>query len=177
MSPTPSRRPIPRKAGACRLAVLFAQDCRRDVRLGTRRSAGVRSSSTRRGSRSRDLGRDDLRLRRPVLPAVASPGRRGPQGMERPKGRNLDRPPSSPRPARPTVVARRPHVLPQLHRGLALARACKSAFGQSGQHLLTSRPCRFRPRCMVRPCVAKLTAALPWSVPVGAPRLIPLPLS
>jgi len=63
------------------------------VRLGTGRSAWARSSSARRGSRSRNLGRDDLRLRRSVLPAVASAGRRRPQGLERPAGRHLDRPP------------------------------------------------------------------------------------
>ena len=77
-------------------------------------------ASARRGSRSRNLGRDDLRLRRSVLPAVASAGRRRPQGLERPAGRHLDRPPRSPRSARPTVGARRSHVLPHLHRGLAL---------------------------------------------------------
>ena len=111
------------EAGPGRPAALCAQDRRRVVRLGTRGSAGACSSGARRRSRSRDLGRDDLRLRRPVLPAVASPGWRGAQGLERPTGRNLVRPLSSPRPARPTVVARRPHVLPHLHGGPALARA------------------------------------------------------
>src|SRR6516165_3593463 len=79
------------------------------VRLGTGRSAWARSSSARRGSRSRNLARDDLRLRRSVLPAVASAGRRRPQGLERPAGRHLDRPPRSPRPAPPTLGARRPN--------------------------------------------------------------------
>ena len=91
------------------------------VRLGTGRSAWARSSSARRGSRSRNLGRDDLRLRRSVLPAVASAGRRRPQALERPAGRHLDRPPGSPRSAPLTLGARRPNVLPHLHRGLALA--------------------------------------------------------
>ena len=91
------------------------------VRLGTGRSAWARSSSARRGSRSRNLGRDDLRLRRSVLPAVASAGRRRPQGLERPAGRHLDRAPGSPRSAPPTLGARRPNVLPHPHRGLARA--------------------------------------------------------
>src|SRR5262245_22785244 len=59
-----------------------------------------------------------------VLPAVASARRSGPQSLERPAGRHLDRSPRSPRSARPTVGARRPHVLPHLHRALALAPIC-----------------------------------------------------
>ena len=59
---------------------------RPDIRASGRRGAG-------RGGRSRDLGRDHLRLRRPVLPAAAPPARRRPQGLERSTGRYLDRSP------------------------------------------------------------------------------------
>ena len=73
-----------------------------------------------RGGRSRDLGRDRLRLRRPVLSAIASPARRRPPGLERPAGRGLGRAPRSPRLARPPVGARRSGVLPHPHGRLAL---------------------------------------------------------
>jgi len=111
----PLRRTVRRsraggKAGPGRPAGLFTQDRRRVVRLGPHRSAWARSSSARRGNRSRGLGGDDLRLRRSMFPTVASVGQRRPQGLEQPAGRHLDRPPRSPRSARPTVGARRPHV-------------------------------------------------------------------
>ena len=46
-----------------------------------------------RGSRGRDLGRDDLRLRRPVLLTVASSAWVRAEGKERPQDRRLERSP------------------------------------------------------------------------------------
>ena len=107
-----------------------------------KRSAPVEPRTSR--GRSRDLDQDDRRFRRSVLPAVASACRRRTQGLEQPTSRRLDRPPRSSRSTRPTVGARRPHVLPHLRRGLALA-SSRRLFDENGMPAFgtkrTSRKC------------------------------------
>ena len=76
----------PRPAG------LRAQDRRLLVRMGSGRGPRPGPGHPGRGRRSRDLGRDHHRLRRPVLPAAAPAARRRPQGVERaPAGRVVRR--------------------------------------------------------------------------------------
>ena len=113
----PARPPRP--------ARLRAQDHRRVVPVGARRNARAGPGRAGRRRRGRDLGRNHLRLRRPVLPPAAPPARRRPPGLERPAARRLGRPPRPPRPARPAVGPGRPHLLPRRHRGLGLAPQCR----------------------------------------------------
>ena len=88
----PSRPPRP--------AGLRAQERRRVVRVGARRHARARPGRAGRRRRGRDLGRNHLRLRRPVLPPAAPPGRRRPPGLERPGSARLARWPHRDRLAR-----------------------------------------------------------------------------
>ena len=75
----PARPPRP--------ARLRTQDHRRVVPVGARRNARAGPGRAGRWRRGRNLGRNHLRLRRPVLPPAAPPARRRPPGLERPAAR------------------------------------------------------------------------------------------
>ena len=93
----PLRRPAGRRGHRCRAggparpprpARLRAQDHRRLVPVGARRNARAGPCRAGRRRRSRDLGRNHLRLRRPVLPPAAPPARRRPPGLEHSRKRS-----------------------------------------------------------------------------------------
>ena len=73
--------------GRLGLRVYAPKTDRRVVPVGARRNARAGPGRAGRRRRGRDLGRNHLRLRRPVLPPAAPPARRRPPGLERPAAR------------------------------------------------------------------------------------------